>query len=143
MALFAMLLMPMMTFAVQKKTNLFICGFASSFNDSTVYFTEIQQLDSAYTDSKTGFLYSRDNYSYQLKSHLQRSGFAAPTCVVIFGLSRKEIEKKYTILKKRYTTKGRYDVKYLSAHDFAFTPLIPDESEMTAEKPSKKARKSK
>ena len=95
-------------------------------------------MDSTYTDSKTGFLYSRDNYSYQLRGHMQKNGVANPTCITFFSKKRKDVEKKYAVLKKRYATKGRYDVKYLLASDFAFTPIIPDESEMKdAHKPAK------
>ena len=134
----AAMLIPALTFAVQKHTPGYICGFATSFNDSTVYFTDIQYMDSTYTDSKTGFLYSRDNYSYQLRGHMQKNGVANPTCITFFCKKRKDVEKKYAALKKRYATKGRYDVKYLLASDFAFTPIIPDESEMKdAHKPAK------
>lgn len=138
----AAIMMPTLMFAVQKKTPLYICGFASSFNDSTVYFTEIQQLDDAYTDGKTGFLYSRDNYSYQLRETLKKMGLAHPTCITIFAKKRKDLDKKYASLKKRYTTKGHYNVKYLSASDFAFSPIIPDESEMK-ESPKPKTEKVK
>lgn len=134
----AAMLIPALTFAVQKHTPGYICGFATSFNDSTVYFTNIQYMDSTYTDSKTGFLYSRDNYSYQLRGHMQKNGVANPTCITFFSKKRKDVEKKYAALKKRYATKGRYDVKYLLASDFAFTPIIPDESEIKdAHKPAK------
>lgn len=134
----AAMLIPALTFAVQKHTPGYICGFATSFNDSTVYFTDIQYMDSTYTDSKTGFLYSRDNYSYQLRGHMQKNGVANPTCITFFSKKRKDVEKKYAALKKRYATKGRYDVKYLLASDFVFTPIIPDESEMKdAHKPAK------
>lgn len=134
----AAMLIPALAFAVQKHTPGYICGFATSFNDSTVYFTDIQYMDSTYTDSKTGFLYSRDNYSYQLRGHMQKNGVANPTCITFFSKKRKDVEKKYAALKKRYATKGRYDVKYLLASDFAFTPIIPDESEMKdAHKPAK------
>ena len=134
----AAMLIPALTFAVQKHTPGYICGFATSFNDSTVYFTDIQYLVSTYTVSKTGFLYSRDNYSYQLRGHMQKNGVANPTCITFFSKKRKDVEKKYAALKKRYATKGRYDVKYLLASDFVFTPIIPDESEMKdAHKPAK------
>ena len=134
----AAMLIPALTFAVQKHTPGYICGFATSFNDSTVYFTDIQYMDSTYTDSKTGFLYSRDNYSYQLRGYMQKNGVVNPTCITFFCKKRKDVEKKYAALKKRYATKGRYDVKYLLASDFAFTPIIPDESEMKdAYKPAK------
>ena len=40
----------------------YIFGFASSFNDSTVYFTDVQKVDSAYFTRKNKFLISRENY---------------------------------------------------------------------------------
>ena len=75
----ALLLMPSLMFALQKQERLYVYGVATSFNDSTVYITEIQQLDSAWVDTKTGFLYSRNNYSFQLRDHLKANGFAPPT----------------------------------------------------------------
>ena len=39
--------------AALKPKTIYVYGFAASFNDSTVYFTDIQQVDSAYIDSKT------------------------------------------------------------------------------------------
>ena len=140
LALAAMLL-PSMMFALQKHQTLYAYGLATSFNVSTVYITEIQQLDSAWVDAKSGFLYSRDNYSYQLRDHLKQMGVATPTCITIYATTRKEIEKKYFAMKKRYTTKGRYDVKYITAHDFTYTCLIPDESEIKAAAPTKKKQK--
>ena len=47
----------------------YIFGFAQSFNDSTVYITGVQQLDSAYIQGKGKFLVSRENYSYQLRDY--------------------------------------------------------------------------
>ena len=41
--------------------KVYLYGFAASFNDSTVYFTDIQELDSAVVD-RGGFLYGRDSY---------------------------------------------------------------------------------
>ena len=52
----------------------YIFGFASSFNDSTVYFTSVQQVDSAYFTGKSKFLVGRDNYSYQLRDYLEQAG---------------------------------------------------------------------
>ena len=52
----------------------YIFGFASSFNDSTVYFTDVQKVDSAYFTRKSKFLVSRENYSYQLRDYLTSHG---------------------------------------------------------------------
>ena len=124
-----MLLMPSLIFALQKQERLYVYGIATSFNDSTVYITEIQQLDSAWVDAKTDFLYSRNNYSYQLREHLKAHGCATPTCVTVFAKTRKQIEKKYMATKKRYATKGRYNVHSITTHDFAYACIVPDDSE--------------
>lgn len=136
----ALLLMPSLMFALQKQERLYVYGVATSFNDSTVYITEIQQLDSAWVDTKTGFLYSRNNYSFQLRDHLKANGFATPTCVTYFAKTRKEIEKKYVAIKKRYTTRGHYNVKYVTKNDFTYSCLTPDDSER-ADLQTKKSKK--
>lgn len=136
----ALLLMPSLMFALQKQERLYVYGVATSFNDSTVYITEIQQLDSAWVDTKTGFLYSRNNYSFQLRDHLKANGFATPTCVTYSAKTRKEIEKKYVAIKKRYATRGHYNVKYVTKHDFTYSCLIPDDSER-ADLQTKKSKK--
>lgn len=142
LALAAMLL-PSLMFAAQKNVPLYVCGLATSFNDSTVYFTEIQKIDSAYVDSKTGFLYGRDSYSYQLREQMQKHGLSHATCITFFAKDKKDIDKKYAAFKKRYATKGRYNVKYLTTAEFNFSPIIPDESEMKDAPRQKKAKKLK
>ena len=49
-------------------------GFSASFKDSVVYFTEIQEIDSAWVGVKTKFLEGRENYSYQLKEYFANQG---------------------------------------------------------------------
>ncbi len=127
--LLALALVPMSSLAINKPTTLFMYGFAASFNDSTVYFTGIQKVDTAWTDSKTGFLYSRENYSYQLRDYMKKHGSAYPTCITVYAKKRKDIEKKYETLKKRYASKGQYTVKFIPDNEFLFRPIIPDESE--------------
>lgn len=131
-------MMSIMAFAANKQTKLYMYGFVTSFNDSTVYFTEIQETDSAWVDKKTGFLYSRNNYSYQLRNHMKKNGIEFPTCITVYAKKRKDIEKKYTTLKKRYSGKNTYTVKYISANEFQFRPITPDESEMEAAESKKK-----
>ncbi len=103
--------------------TIFVYGFAASFNDSTVYFTDIQQVDSAYIDSKTKFLYSRENYSYQLRDYLDNVGFKNATCTTSFSTTRKEAEKKYLALRKKYLEGGRYNINYLKEQDFRFQAI--------------------
>ena len=112
--------------------KLYAFGFAASFNDSTVYFTDIQEIDSAWINDKNDFLVSRDNYSYQLKNYFTSLGLEHRTCVISFALNRKDIEKKYQKMKNKYVKAGNYDIKSVSTNDFHFTAIKPDNYEIEA-----------
>lgn len=112
--------------AANRAQTIFIYGFAASFNDSTVYLTDLQTLDSAYIDSRTKFLYSRENYSYQLQDYLATQGYEHAVCVCSFALNRKEAEKKYLKLRKRYIDGGKFNIKYLKPTDFSFHAIKPE-----------------
>lgn len=116
----------------QPKT-VYMYGFGASFNDSTVYITDIQQMDSAYVDSKTGFLYGRADYSYQLRTYLEAQGMADPTCITAFATDRKKAEKKYLKLRKRYLSGNRNLVKYVKQADFRFTAVRYEKPEAAAD----------
>lgn len=113
--------------AKNEKQPTYLYGFATSFNDSIVYFAEIQLLDDAWVDSKTIFLYGRDSYSYQLRDYLKAKGLNAPTCVTGFANTKKKAEEKFLKLRNKYLVKGKYDIKYLSVSDFKYTPVEFDE----------------
>ena len=66
-AIAATLLISLTAQAKNEMRKAYVFGFASSFNDSTVYITDIQELDSVWFTSKHHFLVSRENYSYQLR----------------------------------------------------------------------------
>lgn len=107
--------------------KLYAFGFSASFNDSIVYFTDIQEIDSAWINDKTDFLVSRDNYSYQLKNYFTNIGQEHRTCVISFALKRKDIEKKYKKMKEKYVKAGNFSIKTLGKNDFQFTTIKPDD----------------
>ncbi len=137
----------------------YIFGFASSFNDSTVYFTSVQQIDSVYFTNKGRFLNNRENYSYQLRDYLEQTGAGNRTCIVIFDRSQKKAEKKWNKLYLRYTQKAKvkkkkngmasdaapapYLVKPLSNSDFTFKAIQPTEEDEMEVKKAPKAKKPK
>ena len=123
----------------------YMFGFIASFNDSIVFFTDIQQVDSVWLQEKKGFLAGRSNYAAQLREFFT-NGFNLNnrTCVVICDTDRKKVEKKYAQLKKQYTEKNAntYDVHYIDVNDFRFRAVNMDEGEETpAPAPKKKAKK--
>lgn len=103
----------------------YLFGFAASFNDSTVFFTDIQTVDSVWV-TKKGFLAGKSNYSYQLRNYCeQKMDLPKRTCVVVSTLKRKDAEKKYKKMMKKYVGKKvkNYDVRYISSSDFHFEPV--------------------
>ena len=119
----ALLLAAMAVDAKPLKTNsLYMFGFSASFKDSVVYVTDIQQVEGAWIDSKSKFLLGRDQYSTQLKEHLEQSmQQQGRVCMVIFATKKKKAEKKYLKLLKNYR-KG-YEIRYLNAPQFKFMAI--------------------
>lgn len=98
-----LLCMGLQSQAKNKRVKTYAFGFAASFNDSTVYFTDVQVLDSAWLNEKNNFLVSRDNYSYQLRDYLAEHGMPNRTCIICFSPNEKKVYKKYTKLSAKYT----------------------------------------
>ena len=142
---FAMTLSTMTVGAKVKLSSVYLYGFAATFNDSTVYFTEIQHLDSVGIDSKTKFLYHREDYSAQLQDYLESQGTPNATCITSFSTNKKEAEKMFMKLRQRYLKGNHYNIKSINVTDFHYNKITPDESELNAEdvKPAKKSKKAK
>jgi len=135
-----MLGMAMTSNAKDKQKDVYLFGFAATFSDSIVYFTEIQRVDSAVLKGKSDFLYSRENYSLQLRDHLKKMGVSNPTCVTEFATSRKDAEKKYVKLRKRYTKGNRYIIKYVDNTQFEYYAIAPTVVEQALTKEGRKAQ---
>lgn len=114
--------------------KLYMFGFAASFNDSTVYFTEIQEVNAYVKNDHNHFLVDRSVYSFQLRNYLQSSGRVLhPTCVTVYAKTKQAIDKKYAALKKKYMPilkgkkKGsnRYFIETIPVSDFAYTVSEP------------------
>lgn len=101
-AIAATLLISLTVQAKNEVGKAYVFGFASSFNDSTVYFTDIQEVDSAWFTSKHHFLVSRENYSYQLRDYLTSIGEQHRTCMVEYNTDPKKLEKVWNKLYSRY-----------------------------------------
>ena len=107
-------------------TKIYAFGFAASFNDSIVYFTDIQEIDSAHINGKSKFLVDCQNYSNQLRNYLsEKKAEKNKTCVFVYALKRKDIEKKYMKMKGRYTKQGTFDIKEISTDELKFNPIAP------------------
>lgn len=132
----------------QQVPKMYIFGFAASFNDTIVHFTNIQAVDSAWIDSKTKFLQARDSYSYQLREFLsQKMQMPHRTCTVFYNQKREKLEKSLAKMKKLYSL-GKdglkhNDVRYIADDEFRFqtVALDPEEEESEPKAPAKKEKK--
>ncbi|MCR5078269.1 MAG: hypothetical protein K6A82_09565 [Prevotella sp.] len=130
-----------------KPAKVYMFGFAASFNDSTVYMTNIQQVDAYLMDDRTHFLVSRDDYSYQLRSYLQNNRLEShPTCITLYAETEKAAMKKYVKLRDKYIkTKGRFFIKGITDSQFQYKTVEPAEGPVYVdpEQAEQAARKSK
>ena len=108
-----------------KPTKVYCFGVSTSFNDSTVFFTEIQEIDNVWLESKSNFVVGRDNYSYQLRDHLSDKGYPKRTCIFVCHPTLKKVEKKYNKMKQRFVKKGGCDLLLIDKTEFVFKPYTP------------------
>lgn len=54
-----------------------------------------------------------------------------------YAKKRQDIEKKYAKIKKRYLEKNVFNIKYITANEFKYTPIVPDEVLMETKQDSK------
>ena len=128
---------------VEKKAYMF--GFSASFNDSIIYFTNIQEVDSVWFTQKKSLLAGRNYYSSQLRDYCnEKLNQPYRTCVVVSNKNLKKVEKKYEKMKKMYTQSKNttYDVRFIPEEDFKFVTVNMSEGgeEVTPKKPEKKPK---
>ena len=137
-----------MSQAKSKVVKTYAFGFAASFKDSIIHFTDIQELDSSWLNDK-GFLLSRENYSYQLRDYLTDQGLEHRTCIISYSSKLKKTRKKFTKMMNKYSKNEKYDIRLIKENDFRFKCVEPSEAELdekntkTIKKKDKKERKKK
>ena len=126
-------------------TPIYIYGVAASFNDSIIYITDIQLLDSGWVESKSGFLVKRSEYTSQYRNHLLGRGHNNRTCIVTFADNEKDIKKKYAKLQKKLqgTKKHpkKYEIRHVDYEEFKFRTMAPDITDDVEIEVDKKAEK--
>lgn len=133
-------------------TPVYIFGVSASFNDSIVYFTDIQILDSAWVDDNGIILVNRPEYSAQLRDYLNGRGEPNRTNLVAFALKEKDIQKKYNKMKKQFNgskkNKKPFEIREIDDDEFLFDIVKPDASLIVIDtsidqKAARRAEKSK
>ena len=110
----------------EKKTEgVYLFGIAASFNDSVVYFTPIQLMDSVKLE-KT-FLPKRSDYAYQLKNQIEKAtGKSDYTCMIYFNKSKAKLEKEALKVKTKYQ-KSQLKLEEIAAETFSFKKPADEE----------------
>ena len=130
LALFAITLLGLTTAQARKTVapNMYMFGFAASFNDTIVHFTDVQQLDSVWIESKNKFILGREAYSWQLRDYLaNKCQMPERTCIVVYSDNRKKIEKKLQKMKRLYTQSKdglkHFDIRHIDSSQFSFVTV--------------------
>lgn len=126
MVLMALMLCSAFTLKKEKKTEgVFLFGIAASFNDSVVYFTPIQLVDSVKLEK--GFLPKRAQYAYQLKNQIEvTQGKSDYTCMIYFAETKAKLEKEVTKVKGKYA-KSKLHLEEIPAESFTFCKPADEE----------------
>ena len=100
--------------------RVYLYGVSIDFNDSVVYMTDIQYLDSMIIQ-KDGSLQGQAGYSHQMKLYLEGElGEDNQTCAVIYSDDKRKMEKKFLKMRKMYQAEKNYLLKILGVDAFAF-----------------------
>lgn len=105
-----------------KEQKVYMFAVGNRLSDSTVYVSDILEVDKATVVSKTGFISYRSAYSLQFRQYLEGVlGETNETCCVYFAQKRKELSKKYYKVKKRYLDNPDKTLVIVGADKFTFS----------------------
>lgn len=110
----------------------YMFGYALSPNDSTVYVTDIQRVDTAYVQNSNGFLVGRSLFSQQFQDYLlHKQGVKNAACNVFFNVKHNKLQKKYD----RVTLRAKNDEDFRlcliakTAYTFQVIEVDPEDIE--------------
>lgn len=97
----------------------YVFGVAASFNDTVVYYTSVQLVDSVVLD-KHGFLPQRELYAYQLKNYVEYEQHKPNyTCMIYFSENKSKLEREATKVVGKYQ-KNNMSMQLLKKEEFSF-----------------------
>ena len=108
------------TFADDKPQRVYLFGVATNFNDSTVYITDVQCLDSL-TINPDGSLPNHVGYTLQLKVFLEGSlDEKYQTCAVIYSDKKKKLARRFSAVQRKYQYKKDKNPILIDKESFQF-----------------------
>lgn len=104
----------------EEPKRVYLYGVATNFNDSTVYITDVQHLDSIVIHDN-GCLQNYSNYSMQWKVYLEGTlNELNQTCAVIYSDKKKKLDKSFLKTRKRYANNKDKNLKQVGTDAFTF-----------------------
>lgn len=103
----------------------YFLGMAASYIDSTVYFTDIQSLPEVAMDLYTKQPLNIEMYTQQLSQYFKNSEASTFVCMTYAAEKRKDIEKLYLKLKKKYGKNPGFTIKELAAGSWSYEVVDP------------------
>ena len=126
LGLLTLVVMPVISAPKEKKERViepkrvYLCGVSLNFNDSVVYVTDIQSLDSVIIN-KEGSLANYSTYSLQMKVYMEGTlGEINQTCAVLYSDDKKNLEKRINRMRKHFLANENKLFKKVSREAFAF-----------------------
>lgn len=99
----------------------YIFGVAQNFNDSTVYVTTINRIDSLGLEKKTRFLPYRSELSLQVKEYVEGTlGHTKMTCSVFYASNQAVLSKQLYKVKKTVLDDSERRLVILTSDMFRF-----------------------
>lgn len=100
--------------------RVYMYGVSIDFNDSVVYMTDVQHLDSIIIN-KDASIQNYAYYSMQMKVYLEGTlGETNQTCAVIYSDDKKKLEKRYLKMRKKYQADRSRLLKQIGTDAFRF-----------------------
>ncbi len=143
--------------------KMYMFGFAASFNDTIVHFTDVMEVDSVWIESKNKFLLGRNYYSHQFRDYLNTTeNLPLRTCVTFYAKTRAKAEKQLLKMRRLYgpskkTGKSQFEVRYIDSGAFQYKtvdisqfdveeeevqePVKPKKGKKAGKKPGKMPKK--
>ena len=104
----------------EEPKRVYLYGVATNFNDSTVYITDVQHLDSIVIHDN-GCLQNYSNYSMQWKVYLEGTlNELNQTCAVIYSDKKKKLEKRFLRMRKKCLAERKQRFKQIGTDSFRF-----------------------
>lgn len=105
---------------IDEPKRIYMYGVSVDFNDSIIYMTDIQYIDSMIVKSD-GSLHDLSNYSIQMKYFLEGDlGESNQTCAVVYSDNKKKLEKRYVKTRKKYQSDKTKVLMKLNSDSFTF-----------------------